>query len=399
MVSAPASRRRDHAGSSRLVKLLGSLAVLAAVAACSTSQDAAVDQSREAALYQAHARGNYLPPGPPADPWGPYVTEASARFDVPQRWIRQVMHQESGGQLYQAGQLITSRAGAMGLMQVMPETYDELRVRYDLDEDAYDPHNNVLAGAAYLREMYDIYGSPGFLAAYNAGPKRLDDYLANLRPLPDETRRYVANIAPYIEGTYPANRSPAEQYAMNMLPDNIPPGLRYGGRGYAVAEARTAPVRTVRAAGQYAARQYAARSERAASRAERQYAAKEKYNTRAPVQLAFAEMPPSPPPPPSGKRRVGFGLIQPAMAETVPSARGNGWGVQVGAYGSAAQASAATGAAREQVGGRATVTGVKQGKETLYRARVGGLSKEAAVSACRKLAKGKGNCMVVAPNS
>ena len=88
----------------------------------------------------------------------------------------------------------------MGLMQVMPETYDELRARYSLGDDPFDPHDNILAGAAYLREMYDIYGSPGFLAAYNAGPHRLDDYLSNNRPLPDETRRYVAMIGPNIVG-------------------------------------------------------------------------------------------------------------------------------------------------------------------------------------------------------
>ena len=76
--------------------------------------------------------------------------------------------------------------------------------------------------------MYDIYGSPGFLAAYNAGPRRLDDYLSNNRPLPDETRRYVAMIGPNIVGVYPNNRSPAEDYAMNALPIDIPPGTRYG---------------------------------------------------------------------------------------------------------------------------------------------------------------------------
>ena len=107
---------------------------------------------------------------------------------------------ESGGNEYQNGQLITSGAGAMGLMQVMPETYDELQARYNLGDDPFDPHDNILAGAAYLREMYDIYGSPGFLAAYNAGPRRLDDYLSNNRPLPDETRRYVAMIGPNIVG-------------------------------------------------------------------------------------------------------------------------------------------------------------------------------------------------------
>ncbi len=166
----------------------------------------------------AHARGNYRPPGPPEDPWGPYIREAGKRFDVPDLWIRSVMRVESGGNEYLNGQLITSGAGAMGLMQVMPETYGELRDRYSLGDDPFDPHDNILAGAAYLREMYDIYGSPGFLAAYNAGPRRLDDYLSNNRPLPDETRRYVAMIGPNIVGVYPISRSPAEDYAMNALP-------------------------------------------------------------------------------------------------------------------------------------------------------------------------------------
>ena len=143
-------------------------------------------------------------------------------------WIRSVMRVEFGGNQYQNGQLITSSAGAMGLMQVMPETYDELQGRYSLGDDPFDPHDNILAGTAYLREMYDIYGSPGFLAAYNAGPRRLDDYLSNNRPLPDETRRYVAMIGPNIVGVYPTSRSPAEDYAMNALPIDIPRGTRYG---------------------------------------------------------------------------------------------------------------------------------------------------------------------------
>src|SRR5262249_55235120 len=67
-----------------------------------------------------------------------------------------------------------------------------------------------------------------FLAAYNAGPRRLDDYLSNNRPLPDETRHYVAMIGPSIVGVYPVNRSPAEDYAMNALPIDIPKGTRYG---------------------------------------------------------------------------------------------------------------------------------------------------------------------------
>ncbi|MFL5256147.1 MAG: transglycosylase SLT domain-containing protein [Rhodopila sp.] len=135
----------------------------------------------------------YPPPGPPSDPWGPYIHEASARFDVPEQWIRRVMRQESGGQ-----EDVISWAGAMGLMQVMPDTYNELGARYGLGDDPFDPHNNLLAGTAYIKEMYNQYGAPGFLAAYNAGPRRLDRYLNNGTPLPEETVQYVAAIAPQL---------------------------------------------------------------------------------------------------------------------------------------------------------------------------------------------------------
>jgi soluble lytic murein transglycosylase-like protein len=93
-----------------------------------------------------------------------------------------------------------SRKGAMGLMQIMPDTWSELRARYGLGHDPFDPHDNILAGAAYLREMHDRYGSPGFLAAYNAGPQRYEEYLAGARALPAETRAYVAVLAPLIGG-------------------------------------------------------------------------------------------------------------------------------------------------------------------------------------------------------
>jgi hypothetical protein len=183
------------------------------------------DQARH---YLANASGRYVVPGPPNDPWGPYIREASQRFDIPEPWIRGLMRQESGGNLYRNGRLITSGAGAMGLMQVMPGTYAELRARHNLGPDPFDPHENIMAGVAYMREMYDMYGSPGFLAAYNAGPNRLDDYLSNQRGLPDETRHYVAAIAPSLRYGQPVHRSPAEQFAMNQIPANIPPGPRFG---------------------------------------------------------------------------------------------------------------------------------------------------------------------------
>lgn len=148
--------------------------------------------THHAARSRHYSPSRYYPaPGPASDPWGPYIHEASGRFGVPEQWIRAVMRQESGGQ-----QDVISWAGAVGLMQVMPDTYAELQARYGLSDDPFDPHNNILAGTAYLREMYDHYGAPGFLAAYNAGPNRVDRYLSRGAPLPTETVNYVAAITP-----------------------------------------------------------------------------------------------------------------------------------------------------------------------------------------------------------
>jgi hypothetical protein len=124
-----------------------------------------------------------------------YIAEAARRFGVPIAWIRAVMDAESAGDVH-----AVSRNGAMGLMQIMPNTWSELRMRYGLGRDPFDPRDNILAGAAYLREMHDRYGSPGFLAAYNAGPQRYDEYLAGVRALPAETRAYVALLAPLVGG-------------------------------------------------------------------------------------------------------------------------------------------------------------------------------------------------------
>jgi Transglycosylase SLT domain len=131
----------------------------------------------------------------PADPFAGFVTEASKRFAVPEHWIRAVIRVESGGKMR-----ALSRKGAMGLTQIMPETWKELRARYGLGTDPYDPRDNILAGAAYIRELYDRYGAPGFLAAYNAGPGRYESHLATGRPLPGETQDYIAMLAPIIGG-------------------------------------------------------------------------------------------------------------------------------------------------------------------------------------------------------
>jgi soluble lytic murein transglycosylase-like protein len=140
---------------------------------------------------------------PPVDPIAAHVAEASQRFGVPEAWIYAVMGVESAGDMD-----ATSVKGAMGLMQVMPGTYADLRARYGFGPHAYDPRDNILAGTAYLREMYDRYGSPGFLAAYNAGPGRYEEHLAG-RPLPLETRAYLARLSPAVGGVVTVRSSAA----------------------------------------------------------------------------------------------------------------------------------------------------------------------------------------------
>ena len=128
------------------------------------------------------------------------IEDAARRFNLPPSWVRGVMRMESGGQTMLNGRPITSSAGAMGLMQVMPETFAAMTQRYGLGSDPYEPRANILAGAAFLREMYDRYGPDHFLAAYNAGPGRVDDHLRSGRPLPFETQRYVQTLAPQLLG-------------------------------------------------------------------------------------------------------------------------------------------------------------------------------------------------------
>lgn len=118
------------------------------------------------------------------------VAEAAHRFSLPEAWIWGVMRAESA-----LNPRAVSRAGAMGLMQLMPQTWAELRARLQLGDDPFDVRDNVIAGAAYLRELHDRFGVPGFLAAYNAGPGRYADHLSTGRPLPVETRAYVTAVA------------------------------------------------------------------------------------------------------------------------------------------------------------------------------------------------------------
>ncbi|AMX99039.1 lytic transglycosylase domain-containing protein [Mesorhizobium ciceri] len=127
--------------------------------------------------------------------WQHFVAEASKRFRIPQAWIYAVIDAESRGRTMLDGRPITSRAGAMGLMQLMPETYEDMRMAHGLGPNPHDPRDNILAGTAYLRAMYERFGFPGLFAAYNAGPERYEARLKRGKPLPKETVDYLKQLA------------------------------------------------------------------------------------------------------------------------------------------------------------------------------------------------------------
>ncbi len=145
-----------------------------------------VRQNFSAYQYEKSLTANQL-----LNRWDAQITEASRRFHVPKSWIRAVMRQESGGRtMLGHDRPIVSRAGAMGLMQVMPATYGELAQQHRLGADPFNARDNILAGTAYLRWLHKRYGYPKMFAAYNAGPGRVE----RGGRLPAETRAYVGNI-------------------------------------------------------------------------------------------------------------------------------------------------------------------------------------------------------------
>jgi soluble lytic murein transglycosylase-like protein len=376
-----------------------------------------------------HANGPFYnrpdsvaPPGPPNDPWGPWIRDASRRFDVPDLWIREVMRQESGGRAS-----ATSRVGAMGLMQVMPGTYRELAQRYNLGPDPYHPYDNLQAGAAYVREMYQLYGSPAFLAAYNAGPRRLEDYLWGNRGLPDETRNYIARIGPRIASAKPARRAPAEVYAAADIGTNIPRGPRRmdGGTMMALNDQRRQPA-TVQVAQAAAPAPAAPAGTQVAGLGNvvrmdpipdgSTYTAAERRRSGLDMNSSALPSASVTPPVPRQARaaapaRSGLGLISSAQAAPAsalgragavppPSGGGKGWSVSLGRFGSENLARSAASSARSSSGGsgQTEVVRVAQGNNAAFTARVKGLSRAQAEQACQKLRPAR-NCTLVAPGA
>jgi hypothetical protein len=354
--------------------------------ACSSSSGPATG-AQSTDYYLDHAAGNYRPPGPPSDPWGPYINIAAQRFDVPSRWIRKVMQAESGGHEYIGGQLTVSDAGAIGLMQLEPETYQEMAARYGLGSDPFNPYDNIMAGTAYIHEMYEVYGSPGFLAAYDAGPGRLDSYMNNGRSLPRETANYVAMIAPEIQGYYPSHRSEADQLALNTLPAGVSTGI---------LPANFVP----NAPGPEQPDQPAAPEEQVAALAP-EPTVSEAVDAPEPT---FTRPPPQP--------RPSFSIIPAAMADTPPPETASpaiqpghiGWAIQVGAYNSASNANAAIGlaelsAVQMLMNGHPVIVSYHVAGHTKFRARVVGLPHSDAVNACARLLSGPTGCVVLSPEA
>ena len=367
---------------------------------------------------------SYAAPGPPSDPWRPYVQEASARFSVPGGWIRAVIRQESGGHQYLHGRPVTSDAGAMGLMQLMPATYAMLRDRYSLGNDPYDPHDNIMAGTGYISELYARYGAPAFLAAYDAGPRRLDEFNAGRGRLPNETVAYLASVAPALAAEGPMTgplaryadagsgrgRAPVQVYAAYARPLGAcwrDPDAAYDpddkcNRASAPA---AAPVRVARAGGPTAvgsvlwgtggnAVQASAMGGNAASPPPTAAYVPPAYRPQAPVERVAAAAP----------RRARFALIGAAQAEPARISFGDArWGVQVGAFADPNQArQVAEGARRVAPAELAAAetrlgTVAAPGRQTLYRARLVGITQPAADSACVRLTSARWACLTVPP--
>jgi membrane-bound lytic murein transglycosylase B len=127
--------------------------------------------------------------------WKPFVDQASRRVGVPVAWINAVMRVETGGRtmLTDAQPMISSK-GALGLMQVLPQTYQEMSAQYNLGSNPFDPKDNINAGAGYLRWLRAKYGYPTMFAAYNAGPGSVDSVLGGDKRLPAETQAYIARV-------------------------------------------------------------------------------------------------------------------------------------------------------------------------------------------------------------
>lgn len=119
------------------------------------------------------------------------ISEASKEYNVPEKLIKAVIKQESN-----FSPDAVSPKGAMGLMQIMPDTALELGIEVD---ELTDPYTNIMGGTKYLSNMLNRYNGrlDLSLSAYNAGPNLVDKVMRI--PNIDETKNYVKNIIGYLK--------------------------------------------------------------------------------------------------------------------------------------------------------------------------------------------------------
>ena len=166
-------------------------------------QRQAIEDQRKAVRQQAENAGVWLKPGDPPPPLGggpiapeanceplgdaivaPLIESTAKAQEVPQDLLRAVMERESGFR-----PCAVSSKGAQGLMQLMPETSEELGVK-----DPFDPKESISAGARFLKQLMDKFKGdlPKTLGAYNAGPSAVDQ-AGGIPDIP-ETKDYVEAI-------------------------------------------------------------------------------------------------------------------------------------------------------------------------------------------------------------
>ena len=171
--------------------------------------------------------------------WQPFIQEAADRFELPPSCIDSVIRAESAGCTLTDHQPTTSAAGAMGLMQLMPESWVRLREKLRLANDPHDPRDNILAGSAYLRELYERFGFPDLFAAYHAGAQRLEESLLDHRPLPDATQVYLSRVLAGIPASSIADR-PASFHnpfvalrdsSSGLTPERFPESISFSHKG------------------------------------------------------------------------------------------------------------------------------------------------------------------------
>jgi soluble lytic murein transglycosylase-like protein len=179
-----------------LVILLWQSPIFAAIYSCADKNgnihftNTPVSQSCEAMdLKRNHKQRYYSPKNSKnhrynSNSYDRYIKTIARRYRMDPHLIKAVIKTESGFNRY-----AVSKRGAQGLMQLMPATARELRVR-----DPFDPRQNIDGGTRYLRKMMDIFGGNlGLaLAAYNAGPNRVQKN--NKIPRIPETIVYVRKV-------------------------------------------------------------------------------------------------------------------------------------------------------------------------------------------------------------